>query len=312
MSDLTTVIVAAWNAKAVLPASIASAAQQCGGNVEIVVVDDASQDDTAQMMSAYPSVKFRRLDQNRGPSAARNTALDLATGDWVAVLDADDTMTPDCLETLLTLAKRTGADVVLGNVQPVDKAGRALTAGPLCDPSTIDPDHALTLEEYVGRNLLGPEGGDLGYLKPLFRKAFLETHHIRYDETLRNSEDYHIILAALEAGARVVISPDPGYLYRVAEGSISHIVHPDLFRALRAADQQFEKRVRPTASRTLKRLIATRKRNLSSMIYSEQFMFALKSRRPGAALATLVRQPHAFSRIAAKLGEALSKRLGRA
>src|SRR5262244_3982317 len=87
-------IVAAYNAEPYVEAAIRSALQQSGVAVEVVVVDDGSSDHTAKIVSAVaeddPRVTLLRHQSRRGASAARNTAIEIARGAWIAVLDADD------------------------------------------------------------------------------------------------------------------------------------------------------------------------------------------------------------------------------
>src|SRR3990172_6891706 len=62
--------------------------------MEVVVVDDASTDNTPDLVRAYPSIRYLRHETNRGPSAARNTAIRASTGKYVALLDDDDMWYP--------------------------------------------------------------------------------------------------------------------------------------------------------------------------------------------------------------------------
>jgi succinoglycan biosynthesis protein ExoO len=149
----------------------------------------------------------------------------------------------------------------------------------------------------------------MGYLKPLFRRAFLDRHGLRYDETLRNGEDAHIILECLAVGGRVVIAPRADYLYTVREGSISHRVDPSHLRALVAADDALvERHVSVLTARHLA-LFAARRRALTEMAESEAILRALKHRRPGEAARGLWNHPPAGRRVLRQLLEALSNRL---
>lgn len=293
-----------------LPTSIAAAQCQSDVQMEIIVADDASPDATPALMERYPDVVYRRLEQNGGPSAARNAAIDAATGDWIAVLDADDTMTPGRLAAMIALAEEKDADILLGNFRRVDDRGEPIDDAPYLDPAALDTDTPLSAEDYVGHNQLAPGTQDWGYLKPIFRRDFLNRHGIRYDVALRNSEDYHIILAAIMAGARVFVAPQPDYLYRVAEGSISHIVAPHIYQALMEADRAFAASLGPDAPAGLRRLLASRKHNLSMLMHSEEVMFALKSRRPDRAAMALLRYPPSAMRVLSQLREAAGKRMG--
>src|SRR5579859_6471888 len=89
-----TVLIPAYNAGPFLHRAVGSALDQTHPPLEVIVVDDGSTDDTADVAQrlalADPRVRVIRLPENGGPAKARNAGLDLARGEWVAVLDADD------------------------------------------------------------------------------------------------------------------------------------------------------------------------------------------------------------------------------
>lgn len=88
--------------------------------LELIFVDDASPDDAYAYVSAHRSelealgmrVCLLRHEQNKGVAAARNTALDVATGEYVYSFDADDAMEPNLIERLVVRAYQTGCDIV--------------------------------------------------------------------------------------------------------------------------------------------------------------------------------------------------------
>jgi glycosyltransferase involved in cell wall biosynthesis len=96
------VVIPAFNAAAYLPAAIRSVFDQSVRDLEIIVVDDGSTDDTQQLMrSQPPPVRYLR-QANRGVAAARNTGIEESHGRYVAFLDADDTWLPNKLERQLS------------------------------------------------------------------------------------------------------------------------------------------------------------------------------------------------------------------
>lgn len=102
-APLTTVIMPAYDADATLRASVESALAQTEPRLELVVVDDGSRTPVSEILSDVtdPRLRVIRHDRNRGPSAARNTALGAARAPLVSQLDADDLWEPDYLETVL-------------------------------------------------------------------------------------------------------------------------------------------------------------------------------------------------------------------
>ena len=92
------VVIAAYNADSTIAESIESCLQQTYRPYEIIVVDDASNDSTAEIVQAYgEQVRYVQMVANNGPSVARNKGMDIATGDYIAFLDHDDTWHRDKL-----------------------------------------------------------------------------------------------------------------------------------------------------------------------------------------------------------------------
>lgn len=308
-----TVIIAAWKAQDTLGASVASALAQQGVRLEVIVVDDASRDGTlalAERLAAADSrVRAIGLERNGGPAAARNAGLDAARGEWIAVLDSDDAMRPDRLARMLDFARQSGADIVCDALALVDEAGREGAAPPLAFAGV--PEAApWGLAEYIAGNRIEDGKLSLGFLKPLFRRGFLEEHGLRYDPSLRNGEDFHLVLAALTAGAVLRYMPEPGYLYTTRAGSVSNRLDPDHARALAQADAAWLERQGAGLAPELRALMRERMAQNADFATTETAMRALKARRPLAAARALAARPRSAGRLLKQLSEAARKRLG--
>ena len=100
--------------KGVLPAALSSVLGQTLRDIEVIVSDDASPDESreivAQFMAHDPRVRLVTAPVNQGPAAARNRALEVARGDWIAIVDSDDAIRPERFETLLIAAVRLDYD----------------------------------------------------------------------------------------------------------------------------------------------------------------------------------------------------------
>ncbi len=220
---VVSVIMPTYNAVRHLETAVRSACCQSLAAIEIIIVDDGSTDATvalAERLAAGDArIRVERNPRNLGPAGARNRALALARGTFVAVFDSDDLMAPRRLETLVAIADARGADIVADNLVVFDDAephGAALFLGDRHRPGWI------TLPDYLGETVMYGGGADFGYLKPLLRLASLRAAGLAYDARLRIGEDDDLIVRALLAGLRYWLQPDPGYGYRRHAGSISH------------------------------------------------------------------------------------------
>ncbi len=125
-----TVVIISFNDAARLPRAIASVQRQTLRNLEIVVVDDASTDDTEAVVRRIaktdPRVRYERLAENSGGcSAPRNRGIEVASAPWIMFCDSDDEYEMHACKNLLEAAERLDADVVCGTAERVDvRSGR--------------------------------------------------------------------------------------------------------------------------------------------------------------------------------------------
>jgi glycosyltransferase involved in cell wall biosynthesis len=117
VSDLVSVIIPAYNAAKYLGEAIDSVARQTHDLVEIVVVDDASTDDTAPVAARYGNALRYVVQPHRGHAAARNHGVRVSTGRYLAFLDADDLWEPDKLALqLAAFDADPSLDIIFGHV----------------------------------------------------------------------------------------------------------------------------------------------------------------------------------------------------
>lgn len=103
-TPLTSILIPCYNAQQWFAETIESALAQTWKNKEIIVVDDGSTDESLSIARAYESLGVKVISQtNQGASAARNHALQLAQGDFIQYLDADDLLAPDKIERQIAL-----------------------------------------------------------------------------------------------------------------------------------------------------------------------------------------------------------------
>lgn len=215
------VVITAHEAAATIGDAVRSALAE-PETAEVIVVDDASRDATAAAAEAAGGrdgrLKVIRCAVNVGPAAARNRALEAATGAFVAVLDADDFLLPGRFARLLAVP---GWDMVADNILFVaeDASPAALPFLPPVAPALIDIN--LTGFVRANRSAHGASRREWGFLKPVMRRDFLAGRGLRYDEALRLGEDYDLYVRMLQKGARFRVSTQVGYAARWRADSLS-------------------------------------------------------------------------------------------
>jgi glycosyltransferase involved in cell wall biosynthesis len=204
------VIIPVFNGEATIAAAIDSAlAQEFGGDVEVIVVNDGSTDATSSMLDAYRG-RVTVLDRvNGGPAVARNAGVRASHGEYVAFLDADDIWMPRKLEkTLAALDHDSGAAMVYTNALMMAAGGELL--GTTYTPE--DERRAPAMED-----LLSGLWNILPSTAVMKRATFDKIGGFREEFATGHPqwEDSYFMIVAREHG-RFVYLDEPTVLYRVA------------------------------------------------------------------------------------------------
>ena len=311
------VLVAAHDAAMHLPRAIGSALAQSVTDLEVVVVDDASRDATAEVVAELarrdPRVRLIRSPRNLGPAGARNLGLEATRGPWVALLDADDAYQPRRLERLLGLARERRADMVADNLLlvPAASGGRCEVMLP---PSLLDQPRRVDAAAFFLGNLpvRGHPRVSYGFLKPLLRRDFLADHDLRYRPELRFAEDFDLYLRCLLAGARFWLIPESGYLYTVSASSVTgrHTAR-DLLR-LRGVDRRLLRRPEVAADPRLHDALGRHARSIDRRLLWRLFTDAGKAGEVRRALGIALASPYRASLVVPELLRALPRLAGKA
>ncbi|MFZ5590685.1 MAG: glycosyltransferase family 2 protein [Bacillota bacterium] len=173
---LCSVIIPAYNCATQLPQCLQSVWQQNIDDIEIIVIDDASTDETPKIMEQFADrIRYFRLPTNRGPSYARNYGIEKAQGRFIALLDADDCWFPDKLARQLAIAEREPDSVIYtpaywqADRQPV-RSFREMAEGRVLLPLLVK-NFISTPTVLASRKILLAAGGfpeDLRYAEDYF------------------------------------------------------------------------------------------------------------------------------------------------
>lgn len=151
------VIIPSYNHARYVEAAVHSVLKQTLGNLELLVIDDGSSDESPQLLESLaandPRMTVTR-QKNGGSHAAINRGLELARAPWVAILNSDDIWEPQRLETLLDEARRYGGDFLFSDVQLIDAEGTAITDSGHWWNATIDRFRRRVIEYGVEDGLL--------------------------------------------------------------------------------------------------------------------------------------------------------------
>lgn len=172
VDGLVSIIMPTFNCAEFIGESIESVLAQTYPNWELLIVDDASSDDTLSIVSKYTKdsrVKYKRLEQNHGAAFARNEAIKLAEGEYIAFCDSDDLWLPQKLKTQLTFMKSNGASFTCTSYEWINESGIFL--GRIVDSKRRVDYNRLLLDCPVGNSTVMYSVAKLGkFYAPDIRK----------------------------------------------------------------------------------------------------------------------------------------------
>ncbi|AMN47449.1 hypothetical protein ACG33_10135 [Steroidobacter denitrificans] len=222
---LVSVIIPAYNAAGLIGETLQSIFRQSYDATEVLVVDDGSTDNTAEVVRAYaPKVTLLWQPNSGGCSSPRNHGLRLAQGEFVTFFDADDLMVPDKLQRQVDFLRRNpGCDTVLMDYRNFDEHGEASqTHFASCDQLRREAarygGEEFLLDAYTATRILITENYAIAG-SPMMRRSVFERVQ-PFDENLRASEDLDLIYRLARDGGLGIIAAT-GFLRRMHESNMS-------------------------------------------------------------------------------------------
>ncbi|MBF9030317.1 glycosyltransferase [Rhodobacterales bacterium HKCCE3408] len=304
-TPLVSVVMAFRNGARYLEPAISSVLGQDHSELELLLCDDASTDTSPAIAADWAArdgrVTILRSERQGGPGVARNRGFDAATGDWIAIVDADDMIHPGRTGALLDAARQYATDIVADDlVYFGQESGRTLLQSmTLTEPWR--PDAAALLAAEAGRPAV-----PVGYLKPLIRRSALGA--LRYRDYMTVGEDFDLLLRLFVSGSTGVVVPQAHYLYRRHGSSISHrLAEADvvgMLQALRDLEHDF-----PDAAGALGNAINARRKALQRELTFAGLVSRIKAGDATGAVKTMIRQPQLSVPLARAGIEGWSRRM---
>lgn len=212
--DKISVIVPVYNVENYLNRCLDALCNQTHKELEIILVDDGSTDESGKICDAYAKQDARVKvvhKENGGTSSARNRGLEEATGEYVGFLDSDDWPEKDMYENLLRAIKKE-ENALVSQMMSRDY----LDTGELVKPPYKDSEetHFLPVKEYFRELML--HVGDSSFCTKLFLREFIKDY--RFEQNKLN-EDFELILQMLPRLSGVVTLEKVGYNIELRSGS---------------------------------------------------------------------------------------------
>lgn len=235
LNDLVSVIIPIYNKEKCLRKCITSVMKQTYSNLEIILVNDGSSDNSLEICSELGKCDDRIViydKENGGVSSARNRGLELAKGSYITFVDADDWIENNLIEDLLYEIKKSNADIACGYFS-YDK-GNEMEINVL-ENEVYERITVLTQVEAC-EEITKIYNRKLGWenCSKLFYKEVID--NVFYDENITNGEDWLFFCKALVRTKKIVCLPIFSYHYVFFENSASNFCRASYITASKASE----------------------------------------------------------------------------
>lgn len=206
MNDMVSIIMPSYNTAPYIADSIKSVLAQTYSNLELLIVDDCSTDNTDEVVTSFADkrIKYFKNDKNQGAALTRNKALREAQGEWIAFLDSDDVWMPEKLEKMLSFMKSNNYVFAYHDFEKIDEESKPL--GIYVTGPTVVTKRKMYNYDYVG------------CLTFMYSAKVMGLIQIK---DIKKNNDYAILLKLCKK-ADCYLLPENLALYRIRKKSISH------------------------------------------------------------------------------------------
>ena len=257
-SALVSVIVPVYNEARFLDICVSSITHQSYHNLQVLLIDDGSKDDSGALCDAWAALDDRITvihQANQGVSTARNAGLDAARGDWIMFVDADDWLEDHAVEILMRQVGRSSSQIVISNYRSV---GFADTKATVRNRPVDFPMNSGEINATEAMELMLAYDGVKGYVwNKFFSAELITSNHLRFDPNIGMCEDLLFDVSAVMKAHTIVAINDCLYNYRVHMGSAIHMMNSHVAVTCMIAHERMLKLVNAESRPAVKASYAT-------------------------------------------------------
>ncbi len=246
------VIIPVYNSEKYLKQCLDSVVNQTLKDIEIIVINDGSTDNSLQIIQEYVS-KYQNIKlinkQNEGCYKARNIGLETAVGEYIAFLDSDDYIKYDIYEKLYLQAKQTDADIVSSDYYILQ--GKKL--------NLVSFSSSAKMLKKANNELLNAENIllDAVIWNRIFKKQMLVEKNIKFHSDIYMADDAFFHIVTMLNAQKIVYIPDILYIYRVSrKGSITFSYNEKNFDCIKVAEKIMDYAVKNNMEHFMPQIVA--------------------------------------------------------
>lgn len=230
MSIKVSVIIPVYNAEKYITQCIESLLGQTLPECEFIFINDGSKDNSAAIIKEYKKRdnRMKLVNQsNQGVSAARNTGLRIAAGEFIGFVDADDFVEKEMFETLFIIAKKHNCDIVVSNFESYMNGHRFTMNLPYKKNTNLS---RLYIQEKILPNFLRSDNLNAIWNK-IYRNNLIKANNIKFPEGISLGEDALFNIKYFSHSSNVHFISYSGYHYKEVEGSATrNFLEKDYFK----------------------------------------------------------------------------------
>ena len=219
---VVSVIMPAYNAMSNIERALKSVISQTYENLEVIVIDDGSSDDTGKIVDRYAKADLRIKvvhTENGGEAKARNIGVSMATGEYIGFCDADDYMHTDMIEKMLTRMLKDESEIVVCSWKNVDEYGKKLPWKETNLQSCVLSSEQAQIQFLTSGNVEG------FCWNKIFKKKLFNDNDIRYDEKRISYCDILANFKLLCAAETISYIQEPLYDYYQLSTACTHVAN---------------------------------------------------------------------------------------
>lgn len=215
------VIVPVYNTEKYLRDCLESLVNQTIDEIEIIVINDGSTDNSLQVIKSYKE-RYNNIilidKKNEGQGKARNIALDICMGEYISFVDSDDYIDVHMLEDMYSKAKEWDLDIVVCNYTIVHADGKVVDSGIMLNNSEILNEKEV-VEKFLTTNIIGGFSWN-----KIFKRKLFANHNIRYPEKMKY-EDMPMVLECIINSNRIGFLNNNYYYYIQHDNSTTNVAN---------------------------------------------------------------------------------------
>ena len=229
MPDVSIIVPIYNTVEEMLKKCIESLTSQSYSNIEIILIDDGSDNDALSICHSYASMdsRVKVIHQiNQGVSVARNAGIDISQSKYLTFVDADDWVDVDMIQDLMDLVFKYSPDVVLWEYALEKRNSTRISKKPALlntDVCHVDQNEIITYQRaMIGGDVRVGDGVRGGPVCKIYKKKILDDHRIRFKSNLIRSQDNEMNFRYFEYVNNAIYIKRKYYHYRIHSNSATH------------------------------------------------------------------------------------------